>query len=84
MHDARGGASCNSGKPGACAAGTTACTAGAIACNQNTQPSAETCDGIDNNCNGAIDDGNPGGGVVCGTGKLGISISGSGDGSSAR
>ncbi len=71
-----GGASCNTGNQGVCAAGTTACTAGAIACNQTTQPSAETCDGVDNNCNGTADDGNPGGGAACNTGKLGICAAG--------
>jgi hypothetical protein len=27
----------------------------------------ETCDGVDNDCDGAVDDGNPGGGASCGT-----------------
>ncbi len=27
----------------------------------------ETCDGVDNDCDGAVDDGNPGGGTACGT-----------------
>lgn len=27
----------------------------------------EACDGVDNDCDGAVDDGNPGGGVACGT-----------------
>jgi hypothetical protein len=70
--DPGGGAACNSGKLGACAAGTTACSSGAIICNQNVQPSVESCDGIDNNCNGILDEGNPGGGQACATGKLGI------------
>jgi hypothetical protein len=71
-----GGAACNTGKSGVCAAGTTSCTAGAIACNQNTQPSAESCDGLDNDCNGVVDNGNPGGGVACGTGKAGVCAAG--------
>jgi uncharacterized repeat protein (TIGR01451 family)/MYXO-CTERM domain-containing protein len=52
-----GGVACGTGKLGECAAGTTACTAGALACNQNKQPSAEVCDGLDNNCNGVADEG---------------------------
>jgi hypothetical protein len=72
-----GNQACNTGHQGVCAAGTTACTGGKIACNQNVQPSAETCDGLDNDCNGVIDDGNPGGGQACSTGKLGICAAGS-------
>jgi len=49
---------------GACRAGTTACVAGSIVCNGAVGPSAEICDNIDNDCNGATDDGTQ---VVCGT-----------------
>ncbi len=35
-------------------------------------PVAETCDTLDNDCNGTPDNGNPGGGVACDTGLLGI------------
>ncbi len=67
------GLACTSGLPGVCSAGTTACTAGAIACNANIAPGTlpETCDGKDNNCDGVVDDGNPGGGVVCTSGLPG-------------
>jgi hypothetical protein len=67
-----GGQSCNTGKPGVCAAGTTTCLNGAVVCAQNVQPSAEVCDGKDNDCDGQVDDGNPGGGASCGTGKPGV------------
>ncbi|MFT3769699.1 MAG: putative metal-binding motif-containing protein [Minicystis sp.] len=71
-----GNQACSTGKQGICAAGTTACTSGAIVCNQNLQPTAEVCDGLDNDCNGVIDNGNPGGGVACSTGKQGICAAG--------
>jgi Notch-like protein len=32
-----------------------------------TNGGVEACDGVDNNCDGTVDDGNPGGGQTCGT-----------------
>ncbi len=66
-----GGGACNTGMPGACSAGTNACTGGMLVCTANTSPSAEVCDGVDNDCNGAVDNGNPGGGGACNTGLMG-------------
>ena len=37
-----------------------------------TVPSPEVCDGLDDNCNGIVDEGNPGGGAACSTGKSGV------------
>ena len=42
-------------KKGLCSQGTTVCQSGALLCKTPT-PQTETCDGKDNNCNGAIDD----------------------------
>ncbi len=71
-----GGLSCNTGQAGVCSAGTTQCQSGVIVCVANVNPSAEVCDGLDNNCNGAVDEGNPGGGVPCTTGQLGVCSAG--------
>jgi hypothetical protein len=36
----------------------------------------ELCDGKDNNCNGSVDEGDPGGGSACGTGLAGVCSAG--------
>jgi Notch-like protein len=67
-----GGNSCNTGQQGVCAPGTTNCQNGGISCNRNTNPSGEVCDGLDNDCDGGVDEGNPGGNLSCSTGQLGV------------
>ena len=48
--------SCSTGLPGICSAGTRTCQAGLETCAQNSFPQAETCDNLDNDCDGSIDD----------------------------
>ena len=52
-----GGALCDTGKQGVCAAGITQCSQGVLGCVQLFQPGAEQCNGIDDDCDGAIDEG---------------------------
>jgi hypothetical protein len=54
--DPGGGAPCDSGVPGACAAGTTSCAEGALACLPDAVPAPEKCDGIDNDCDAETDE----------------------------
>jgi len=69
-----GGAECPvAGGLGACAAGTTACFEGHLICNPSVQPAAETCDGVDNDCDGAVDEDL--GTLTCGTGLCARTIS---------
>lgn len=74
--DPGGGANCTTGKLGACAMGTTRCSAGSIVCDQIFQPTAELCDGLDNNCDGMADESNPGVGMTCATGLTGVCANG--------
>lgn len=74
--DPGGGEDCDTGMLGACAAGTTACQNGAVSCVQLQQPEAESCDGVDNDCNGQTDEGNPEGGGSCNTGMFGVCSAG--------
>jgi hypothetical protein len=48
---------CDTGQLGACTAGVVQCNGpDAVKCVRLTGPSSETCDGVDNDCNGHVDD----------------------------
>ena len=77
VDDAVGGCSCTDGQTQACGTETGECNPGTQNCvsgkwtecaGANYKGSeAEKCDGLDNDCNGVVDEGNPDGGASCGT-----------------
>jgi hypothetical protein len=67
-----GGGMCDTGKLGVCQPGTMNCKNGALECDPIAQAAPETCNGVDDNCDGQIDEGNPGGGQPCGCSNQGL------------
>jgi hypothetical protein len=60
------GAACDTGKPGICQPGLTECVAGGtLDCKPQLEPTDESCDGLDNDCDGDIDNGD-----LCPTGQV--------------
>ncbi len=60
------GDACTSSDPGICAPGTIICDGTSAICEPNIEPQPELCDGLDNNCDGTVDDGL--GTTTCGLG----------------
>lgn len=54
---AGGGGACQTGQLGICADGTLQCQSGVLTCLPSNMPVTEKCDGLDNDCDGATDNG---------------------------
>ncbi len=63
-----GGLKCDTQMAQPCSDGKTKCQNGKIICLPIIPPRVEKCNGVDDDCNGKIDDHNPGGGRPCNTG----------------
>jgi len=59
------GTKCDTGKKGICALGANSCEGGKLVCKQAVAPGAKKCNGLDNDCDGALDDGPCPTGTIC-------------------
>jgi hypothetical protein len=74
--DPQGGIVCATGLGGTCAAGLTHCNGGNVECVPDHPPAAEICNGLDDDCDDLIDQGNPEGDQRCDTGRRGVCADG--------
>ncbi len=71
------GESCETGLGSGCAAGTRVCQDGVLACVPLVEPTEETCNGVDDDCDGQTDEALPGAGEPCDVpGALGVCAAG--------
>ncbi len=63
------GGECGTGLLGVCANGAISCNGSSIDCFPITPQSPETCNGLDDDCDGTVDENNPQGGGACDTGQ---------------
>ncbi len=68
-----GGGACSTGQSGVCAPGTLTCQTATVTCVRNVAPGTESCNGLDDNCNGTTDEGFTGLGTGCSAG-LGVCL----------
>ena len=54
--DPGGGDACTTGEPGVCGLGTLHCDSWLVQCFRNVGPGPEICNGLDDNCDGAVDE----------------------------
>ncbi|MGZ3448042.1 MAG: DUF4114 domain-containing protein [Polyangiales bacterium] len=62
---AAAGESCDTGKLGICKLGAKSCVDGMVVCKDAIAPGAKKCNGLDNDCDGKIDDGPCPDGTIC-------------------
>ncbi|MCK6531287.1 hypothetical protein L6R50_28230, partial [Myxococcota bacterium] len=65
------GGTCGQTNVGPCEFGTIQCQAGQLLCIGEIAPQSETCNGVDDDCDGAIDDSPSGTGATCGQTSVG-------------